>query len=152
MVPKRISQNDLGFGRAVLLATDTLGMSVEGAFWLYDSEAKDWQFYLVTSLLDRIGPRKIYMRLDKALQQKLSEHEIESFSFFIASPREMLVKTMRKKVKTGPHASAPVESGLALNGEKLHAVVYRMASGLSEPQLSTAQRRFSRLYNQLVPA
>ena len=152
MATRLLSRDDLTFGRAILLATDALGMSAEGAFWLFDHAEETWRFFLITSLFNRVGPRETYLRLDRALQEILSEHEIEDFSLFIADPNEALAKKMYGRVQTTPHASEPHEVKIKLNGQTERAFIYRMAGGLSEKQVGLARRRFNRLYNEVVTA
>src|SRR5258707_8981441 len=107
MAAETLSRDDVALGRAVLLATDTLGMAAEGAFWLYDRRDKEWSYFLVTSLFDRIGPREMYLRLNEALAKTLSEREARAFTFYIAGPNQDIVKDVRRHVSTEPHSSEP---------------------------------------------
>jgi hypothetical protein len=127
-------------------------MSAEGAFWLYDGDAERWRYILVTSLFRRIGPHETFLRLNRALQERLSHHEIKEFDFFVADPDEKIVESVRQAVQTTAFASEPQAAIVILTGEKAPAVVYRMASRLSDRKAKTVQRRFARLYKELVPA
>lgn len=152
MAHKALSRDEIAFGRAVLLATDSFAMSAEGAFWLYDSDADKWRYILVTSLFRRLGPRKTFLRLNRALQEKLSESEITEFEFFIADPDEVIVEPIRKKIETSPNASSPQEIKINGAANLTSAVVYRMAHPMTDKEVKTVQRRFTRQYNMLVPA
>jgi|TARA_B100000315_G_C14405748_1_gene508616 hypothetical protein len=127
-------------------------MSAEGAFWLYDNEEDKWRYFLITSLFNRVGPRETYLRLNKALREKLSEHEIQEFSFYIADPNDGLVQAMRKHNRTTVHTSDPHEVTVKLNGKTTNAFIYRMTKGLSEDKVRLVRRRFNRLYNEVVTA
>jgi hypothetical protein len=74
MAALTLSTDDVTFGRAVLLATDALGMRAEGAFWLYDSREVKWRYFLITSLFNSLGSREIYQRLNGALVSE--PHEV----------------------------------------------------------------------------
>jgi hypothetical protein len=137
-----LSRDDLAFGRAVLLATDALGMSAEGAFWLGKAGAKSWKFFLVTSLLHTMGPRDIYLRLNQALAKKLSERETREFSYYIAGPEEPLVSAVRGYYASSSVASDPVKVDFVLDGEGCVAWVYRMADPLADQQTKKARRQF----------
>lgn len=152
MATSALSRDDIALGRAVLLATDALGMRAEGAFWLHDTDDDVWRFFLVTSLFNRLGARKTFMRLNEVLAKKLSEREAGDFSLFVAEPSEKLVKEIRRKVQTGAHASEPREIDVDVNGEATTAWVYRMSPSLGEVEVKAAQRRFGRLFNELVAA
>lgn len=150
MAAQTLSRDAVAFGRAVLLATDALDMAVEGAFWMYDPEDDQWRFFLVTSLVDRMGPREIYQRLNEAFAKKLSESEARDFTLYIASPADKLVKELRRSFRSGPQVSEPVEIDAKINGEQTPVCAYRLASGLDEDEAKRVQRRFRRRVNELA--
>lgn len=150
MSNEALSQDDLALGRAILLATDSLGMGVEGAFWLFEEQDKKWSYFLATSLASNMGPRSIYEKLYNAFVEVLSESEIYSFTFYIADPNEHLVEEIRSQVLTGPHATAPQMKSIKINGENTGCCVYRMSRILDDREAKAVQRRFSRRYNELV--
>lgn len=145
MVAQTLSADDLALGRAVLLATDSLGMSAEGAFWLYDDQDRAWNYFLVTSLNDKIGPHGLYVRLNDTLGKKLSEHEMSNFMIYLASPRAGVARAVRSRIETSAYASEPVERSIRLGGRVLSAWVYRMAAALGERETNLARHRFSRI-------
>jgi hypothetical protein len=152
MAKKPLRNDEIALGRAVLLATDALGMSAEGAFWLYDAGDTVWRFFLVTSMFERVGPRKTFRRLNEALAKKLSERESRQFTLFVAEPREKLVQDLRRKIQTSAYASDPQKITVEMDGKRTQAWVYRMSPGLGEEEAKVAQRRFGRLYNELIAA
>ena len=141
MAHAALSADDLATGRAVLLATDALGMEAEGAFWLVDDEDGERRFFLVTSLIDRIGPRTIYLRLQEALAAMLSEGEVRQLALFLLSPDDRLVAALRRHVATSRHASKPIRFTLDDPGRS-EACVYRLADRLDDRKARLIQRRF----------
>jgi hypothetical protein len=152
LAAKDLSQNDVAFGRAFLLATDALGMSAEGAFWLYDPRDKEWRYFLISSLFESMGSRGLYSRLQQALAKTLSEKESVAFPFYIASPSEKLVKDIRRYAKTSRYATEPLAIEGKIGGEKTSARVYRLSVSLADAQMRTVQRRFKRRTNDLLVA
>ena len=152
MADRSLSSDDVAFGRAILLATDALGMQAEGAFWLYDGNDKKWEYFLITSLFNTIGPHEIYMRLNRALEKKLSERETKNFHIFTGAPTERLVRLVRDALSTEPYASEPRECAIVLNSKEARVVVYRMAAPADEPTVRRAKVRFRRLSNELIAA
>lgn len=152
MAFKNLSGDDVAFGRAVLLATDALGVSAEGAFWLYDSMDKQWNFYLITSLFDQMGSREIYLHLNATLKKILSEHEINGFTFYLGSPRENIVKAIKKCVSTGIRVSDPIRQSFLLDGRRVKVVVYRLSNSLNDEEVRRAQRRFRQQSRELLAA
>ena len=127
-------------------------MCAEGAFWLYDTADGEWRYFLITSLFNVLGSREIYLRLNKALEKKLSERETRRFNLFIGSPKESLVATVRAIVTTSIYASDPTEIWVDLNSEHTRAIVYRMASPVGDDAARRAKARFRKLSNQLIAA
>jgi hypothetical protein len=152
MVTGTLSRDDLAFGRAVLLATDALGMAAEGAFWLRYARSNEWHYFLVTSLLNKIGPREIYLRLNDALAKKLSQREVRTFGFYIAGPRERLVRNVRAHIETDIHSSEPVRHKLSLDSKRAEAWIYRLAGGMKDSEIRLAQRRFRQRSDAVMAA
>lgn len=152
MAQKTPSTDDLALGRAILLVTDSLGMSVEGAFWLYDNDEREWLFFLATSLFGHIDTRAIYLRLTETLKRKLSEHEMDEFMIYLCRPNDRLSKLVREQMTTSANASEAVETTIRLNGRQEKAWVYRMAPTLRTRKLNLARQRFGKRYKELIAA
>ncbi|HUK06696.1 MAG TPA: hypothetical protein VLX09_02410 [Stellaceae bacterium] len=146
MAVKALRRDQIAFGRAVLLATDSVGMAAEGALWLYDRKDDTWRYFLVTSLLGRIGGREIYLRLNEALTKKLSEHETIDFMFYIASPDDQLIEKLRSRFQTARYASDPKRSN------RPQVCIYRLAPRMDDGAVKTTQRRFRRESRELATA
>ncbi|MGF1629156.1 MAG: hypothetical protein ACFCUT_06765 [Kiloniellaceae bacterium] len=152
MAAGALSRDKVAFGRAVLLATDSVGLSPEGAFWIWDAEEARWDYFLVTSLFDELGGRELYLRLFKVLKEKLSEVETRDFTFYIAGPDEGLIKKVRDQVATSDHVSEPKSVEFDLEGKRTKVVAYRMAGGHGEKSVRRAKRVFRRLSDEFVAA
>lgn len=152
MATKTLSADELALGRAVLLATDSLGMSAEGAFWLYDGRDDEWRYFLVTSLFSRLDPREIYLCLNEALMKKLSENEIQNFRLYIAEPNENLVECLRNQIETRPFVSEPKGMFVEIEGKRTKTFVYRLAAGMHQDEARRVQRRFRQSCKVLAAA
>lgn len=150
MAAQEIQRDNLELGRQVLLVTDLLGMSVEGAFWYYNSDDGEWDYFLVTSLLARIGPKRIFEKLEDILRKVISEEEIHDFRILIADPQEPFVKAVKSAADTQPLASRPQKVRIKMNGHTGPAYIYRMSKNLSDTQAKSAERRLGRRYSELV--
>jgi hypothetical protein len=151
MAQEALRNDQLGLGRAILLATDAAGMDCEGAFWIQDTEDHTWRYFLVTSFIEHMGPRKIYLLLNRVLERKISETEMQNFEIFLCRPKDRLVKELRKQVRTDVAATEPRQVSVKWNGHSQNGVVYRMrATPLDEVEIRNAQRRFRRISGKLV--
>jgi len=90
-------------GQRLLEHLDAAGVSVVAAFWLFHSGANEWRLALAIPQVETEGPREIYSRVRKALDQ------FPQFSRFLAlknitllSPQEDVVKSLRAALRTGP--------------------------------------------------
>ena len=145
MASKALSKDDLAFGRVVLLATDVLGLSAEGAFWIRFSRRAEWKFFLVTSLMHTLGPREIYIRLNESLKKQLSDRETKDFNIYIADPGEAVVKKVREYISTERFASDPLKASFKFDDRQADIFVYRMSSDLSPIETRAAKRRFVKI-------
>ena len=152
MAKNEILAEDLAFGRAVLLATDALKMSAEGAFWIKYGGEDRWRYFIVTSLFDSMGPREIYLRLNKALAKKLSEKETKSFDIFMAGPHEAFLRKFPRSVRTAHYASEPFHVSVGVDEKKADVWVYRFARGMDERFTKRTERRFKREVSELLAA
>jgi hypothetical protein len=152
MAEKTLSRNALAFGRAVLLASDAAGLKPEGAFWLYDSKDEEWRYFLVSSLLERIGSYEIFLKLRQALEQRLSAQEVDDFPFYLASPNDGISKAIRKEVSTNLVSSEISEVSARFRGGKIPAFVYRLAEEMNERDRESTVRQFRRGFNELQMA
>lgn len=152
MAKEALSDNTVAFGRAVLLATDALDMSAEGAFWLFDRGDKEWRYFLITSLFGRIDPREVYLALNDALAKILSEPETEDFGLYIADPHEGFVASLLDQFETDRYVSEPVRKTVKIDGKRIKAVIYRLAPPLEESEAKRVQRRFRQSCRNLAAA
>lgn len=150
MASRILSQHEIDFGRAVLLATDTLDMRAEGAFWLYDKKDDEWRYFLVTSLFERIDPRDVYVCLNNAFSKILSSEEADDLRLFIASPTDSLVKELLLQTSTSPRASVPKQATVKIGGKSTDSFIYRLSKGLAMDQAKKAQRQFRRSCRELA--
>jgi len=152
MAQDKIETDKLVLGRLILLATDSVGMACEGAFWLFHPEDRQWRFYIITSLLETVGPRVIYLFLNNILEKKLSAEETNEIDLYIGSPSDHLVKNLRKQIRTDTNSTFPHELEVDVEGTLCPAIVYRLAPRMSEHATRTAGRRFKKMSREVVGA
>jgi hypothetical protein len=124
-------------GQKALAATDAMGMSAQGAMWLYDSRLGDWRFYLVTGLVDTLGRRRTYKKLIDAfglidLPDGLTVEDVH-----LGSPQDSLFQLVSSLVGISGNTIARFHN-TRLNGIPFDGVVYRSVKGV--PASSEAKR------------
>ncbi|MGF7210103.1 hypothetical protein GGE65_004706 [Skermanella aerolata] len=73
-------------GREILKLADELGLGAQAAFWLYNEDAKKWQYHLITPLVDEKGPRWVYARLLKVFAKVRLPPGITPLDIFVMGP------------------------------------------------------------------
>jgi hypothetical protein len=152
MAARTLQNSEIALGRAVLLATDALNMGCEGAFWMMDDGDDDWRFFLVTSLLDTMGPRRIYLKMDSVLGKIISEGEMDALPVYMMSPDEKIVRAIRMEISTAGTATIPQGVSFRFDGQNVAALVYRMAGKMPEAERRAAQGQFRKRVDKLVAA
>lgn len=66
----------------------------------------------------------------------LSEQETEDFELYIADPHEGFVESLLTQFETDPYVSEPVRKTVKIDGKRVRAIIYRLASGLKKAKLS----------------
>src|SRR2546426_12048478 len=67
------------------------GNPVQAAFWVKTAEEGLWFLYVVTELIDRVGPAAAYRAVHAALQ-KLGESGVSSSEIKVISPKNPIAK------------------------------------------------------------
>lgn len=67
-------------------------MQAQGAMWLYDHTLEDWRYYLVTSLVDTLGRRKVYRLLLDAFERVSFPEEMTIEDVHLGSPNDDLFR------------------------------------------------------------
>jgi len=150
MAKKALSKDDIALGRAVLLVTDSMGMAVEGAFWI--RHENEWLYFLSTSLFGHVDTHSIYLWLSEALKRKLSEREAIDFTIYLCRPDDRLAKLIRDQKTTSVDASEPNVTTIKANGHREDVIVYRMAKIHRTRERDLARHRFGRRYKELIAA
>jgi hypothetical protein len=132
-------------GSYLLAATDKLGLQAQGAMWLYDHALSDWRYYLVTSLVDTIGRRKIYGLLLDIFEAIDLPNEMTIDDVYLGSPQDSLFKLVSGVIRMP--LSVPVEfHDCTINQIPFDGVVYRSVGEVvpSQEQAERINKRFAK--------
>lgn len=97
MATQPLTEELLSAGRKFLATTDELRVGAEGAAWLFDPVDENWRFFLVTSLIDELGPRELYETLSKVFRKVMPELPISMFAVYLASPSDKPFRVLRDR-------------------------------------------------------
>ena len=69
MVTEQLTDQMRADGRALTRALDYANMRLSSAFWFYFEEANQWRYVFVSPLVDEVGPKEVYKKVQKVLSQ-----------------------------------------------------------------------------------
>ena len=115
MYKKILVERDFEEGRRLLEALDNAGFPVRAAFWYHLSDSDKWRFIVASPVVDEKGPRAAYTVIQSVLAT-LSKtvvgvdnmprwrlpFGISLMDITVMSPKDQLIRLLRKVVRTGP--------------------------------------------------
>lgn len=151
MAREHLSEELKEAGLALLLATDSLGLSAQGAMWVYSPLLQDWRYYLVTSLVDTAGRRKTYQLLIKAFELGEFPSEMTVEDVHLGSPHDAFFNLVSRVI----HADNSIVtfSNCRFNDVEFDGVIYRSVRGAPREKEAVAiEKRFTRTIKELERA
>lgn len=154
-----LTDDRLALGRRLLDLTDELGLSAEGAAWVYDWTLQEWRYYLVTSLIDKKGAPWVYKRLLQAFK-RLPEHEqFLSLDVHLGSPREILFRLISSMFTYRQDGWSTI-GNITLQAEMegitysflANLILYRMIEFLRPSLAESASKLFDRKVREMQAA
>jgi hypothetical protein len=117
---------DVEAGKQLIRALDNAGLDVKAAFWLYLEESEEWRLYIATPLVKEHGPREVYSRVLKVLNEsKVSSIQLSEIS--VVDPTFRLVTALSSAFNTGPEIKDIKLVGNAVDGVYIRAaLIYRV--------------------------
>ena len=115
-------------GRTLTKALDDADLGVSSALWFYFSDVQQWRFVFASPIVDKIGPRKAYKKVQRVIQ-KLKQRlpTLDLTSVVAVSAKHPLIRLLGSAIGTGPGMSAIRFSRNAVNGQFIEdAFIYRM--------------------------
>lgn len=91
---------DVEGGKELLAALDKDELDVRAALWLYMPEISEWRLFVATPLVDKLGPRKIYGRIQSILRRLERPHDISLGNISVVSPESELIKLFSRVIQT----------------------------------------------------
>jgi hypothetical protein len=99
----------------------------KAAFWWYSSESSEWQLFIATPLVDELGPLQAYRDINVVLASRL-DLDLSLQNISVLSPKDPLVKAIRKAMKIAPGRDGARFTRGTLNGTFVEdAFVYRLS-------------------------
>jgi hypothetical protein len=116
-------------GKRLLTTLDRKGFPVFAAFWIFRPEEGDWRLVLGTTLVDELGPRSAYRKLQTAISGGRAAPPVPLSDITLVSSSDPLVRTLAIALRTGPTDVGEIRfSNNVINGQVIEdAFIYRLA-------------------------
>lgn len=85
-----VKDRDLPAGRRLVDALAEAGLPLVGAGWMYFEEAKEWQFYVVSPAVSKLGPFVVYDQVRAVLDHLGPDFPIEFIDVGLAGIEDNL--------------------------------------------------------------
>lgn len=101
MTPERMEA-----GRDYLVSLNALGLYPEGLLWAYHEERDEMVLAIVSSIVDRVGPKEIYEVLFEAYEKAGTPASIDPWIVSVFSPKSIFTDDFRAMMAMDVHAQA----------------------------------------------
>jgi hypothetical protein len=155
--PPGLSESRVALGQELVQVTDDLGLSAEGAAWVYDWSLEEWRYYLVTSLIDVKGSSWVYKRLLTAFKKLPKQDEFIALDVHLGSPNEVLFILLSRHFRS-EGLQTNFMSRITIRGDidgivysfETNLVLYRMIEGRPASSVKMTEKTFDYNVRHLV--
>jgi hypothetical protein len=148
MAVEHLPETMKDLGLELLKETDKIGLGAQGAAWVYSHLLREWRYYLVTALVDVMGPKWVYDRLLRVFPKFELPGELSIVDVHLGSPKDALFR----RITSIFH----IENGVCqfvncmIDDEEFDSVVYRMHRAPSYERIIKIQSEFDRRVKELA--
>lgn len=115
-------------GKELIQRLDRSQFPMDAALWLFMPEVERWRLMIASRLVDSKGPKETYREIQKVLSQWSGASKLSLSEITVVSPKDSLIKVLRKAEKTGPTLTGTRMSRSAIDGVYIEdAYIYRLA-------------------------
>lgn len=140
MARENLPEELIEAGATLLEAVDRLGMSPQGAMWIFDHGLGDWRYYLVTSLVDTLGRRRTYRLLIDAFEAVDMPKEMTVDDVHLGSPSEEFFRVISHFLRIDGRGRA-FFNDCTINNIKFDGLIYRAVQEAPPPARAKAIER-----------
>lgn len=118
---------DIESGRRLIEVLDRSRFVLNGALWFYFA-TREWRLLLVSTLVDKIGPKRCYTVIQSAIEDLPQDFRISLERISVLSPNDNLVRLLKIAIHTGGGISTIRFTRNTINGVFIEdALIYRLS-------------------------
>jgi hypothetical protein len=90
---------DIGEGRKFLELLSEAKIKVQSALWQWSESSDEWQFLIVTPLVEELGLKEAYRRLDDILSTAEDRPAVDLLNVYLKTPEARFSKSLRRELR-----------------------------------------------------
>ena len=91
---------DIDDGRRFLDLLSEAGIKVQAALWQWSELSDEWQFLIVTPLVQKLGLKEAYRRLDDILSTAENRPAVDLLNVSLMTPEARFYKSLRRDLRS----------------------------------------------------
>ena len=129
MAAKLLVDQDIEFGKRLLIDLDRRQVRVDAALWAYDPDSEKYQLVISSEDVDTRGARPVYAKIQEVMDTYPEDDRRRFWDIAVTSPSTGVVATLKTVVSTASDAIASIRmTDNVVNRELIEDVyVYRMS-------------------------
>ncbi|HSD58078.1 MAG TPA: hypothetical protein VLB04_07830 [Methanotrichaceae archaeon] len=110
-------------GRILIGALEKENFVIDTAMWFYSEETDEWKLVIATPLVDEIGPRETYRRI-QAILEELPSLSITLTDITALRPSNSMIKALKSNIGHSREISlkGTVFDGILINNAYIYCV------------------------------
>jgi hypothetical protein len=128
VVKEQLSAEMIESGAQLIAKLDTMGLPIEAALWLFDTEINEWRLMIASPERAKSGSLDIYKKIQEA-RQALGDKAaaLPMLLITLVDPNQELIRSFRKGMPTGGGVSRIRFSKNVIGGHVVDdALIYRL--------------------------
>jgi len=114
-------------GKKLIEALDREHFELTGALWFYFIDVNEWRLLLVSPMLDRLGPRKSYSKIQSIIRNQMPSFGIRLDTISVISPKDKLINLLKMAIRVDSGISEIRFSNNTINNVFIEdALIYRL--------------------------
>lgn len=105
MDKKALEERDIKEAEKLIKALDKSKFKVRAAMWFYLTDSDEWRLIIASPFVEENGPKWAYNFVQKELARLTPHLNITLKDISVLSPKDELIKILRKGIRIGPGIS-----------------------------------------------
>ncbi|MDY7033864.1 MAG: hypothetical protein SVY10_18370 [Thermodesulfobacteriota bacterium] len=128
VVKEILTDEMINAGEIITRQLDAEGVPIKAALWFYSAEENTWRLFLASPLVNKEGPKRVYMKVRDAIGHMPKDQPSPSLKdISVVDEQDQLMSLLKIAIKTGQGMTGIRFSRNTINGQFIEdAYIYRL--------------------------